>query len=198
MHKKLLPFLLVLPLIMSGCVASRQIESAAVIETVSVSMQDEKLFYTFYRLTDSSTPDGVSVPAESFEQAQALAESQYIPHLTLAKLELLLYEQSIKPEVLRADLDYISTQASFSPIAYLALCDENALRHVRQKTSAQPQIEEQLILCKNQNPSVQIDYLSVFNSYAGEGQKTFSVPLITSNGELKVSAAEITFSAEEK
>lgn len=198
MPKKPISFLLILPLVMTGCAASRQIESAAVIETVSVSRQNEKLYYTFYRLTDKDKPDGVSVPADSFEQAQALAERQYIPHLTLAKLELLLYEQDISPGVLRGDLDYISTQASFSPVAYLALCDKDALIRVAQKTAAQAQIEEQLILCKNQNPGVQIDYLSVFNCCAGKNQSSFSVPLITSGGELKVSAAEITISAKEK
>ena len=57
MPKKLTALLLLLPIVLSGCIASRQIESAAVIETVSVSRQGGSQLYTFFRLTDSESPD---------------------------------------------------------------------------------------------------------------------------------------------
>ena len=191
MPKKLTALLLLLPVVLSGCIASRQIESAAVIETVSVSRQGGSQLYTFFRLTDSDSPDAVSVSAESFEQALQLAAAQYIPNLSLAKLELLLYQTDVERKALRADIDYISTQASFSPVACLALCDENVLRRLRQKTETQSLIKQQLILCKNQNPTVQLDYLSVFNSFARQSPNSFSVAFITSDGEMKISAGKM-------
>ena len=168
MPKKVLLFLSIVPIILSGCGNSRQIENAAVIENVSVNTSDGKLFYTFYPLTDGETPEAVEIPAESFEAARKLAEDEYIPNMTLAKLELLLIHEDVDPEIMRGDIEYISTQASFSPVA-----------------------EKQIILCKNNNPEVNSDYLSVFNRYAEGDVGDFRVPYITAGEELKVSTVKI-------
>ena len=144
MPKKILLFLAVLLLLLTGCQSARRIETAAVIENVCVQKSGGQLCYTFYRLTDSEKPDSVAVPASSFEEARRLAESSYIPHMTLAKLELLLIEQSVSREVMENDVAYIATQASFSPTAHVALCDEKTLQRLRRDTGAQKQIEQQI------------------------------------------------------
>ena len=176
MPKKILLLLAVLPLLLTGCQSARRIETAAVIENVCVQKSGGQLCYTFYRLTDSEKPDSVAVPASSFEEARRLAESSYIPHMTLAKLELLLIEQSVSREVMENDVAYIATQASFSPTAHVALCDEKTLQRLRRDTGAQKQIEQQIDLLCAENPQVKSDYLSVFNSFARK--KPFQVPLI--------------------
>lgn len=190
MLKKLITFLL-LPLVLSGCANSRQIESAAIIENVSVDSRGGQLFYTFFLLTDSDKPNGVEIPAKSFEEARKLAEERFIPNMSLSKLELLLLNREIDTQALRADIEYISTQASFSPIAYVALCDSKVLAKAAENTGTQSLIEKLLILCKNNNSEVKTDYLSVFNSFAKEDAGGFYVPLITFDGELRVSAVNI-------
>ena len=153
---------------LSGCNNSRQIETASIIKNVSVDRRGGQVVYTFYRLSSSEKPWGIDVPADSFEQACALAREQYIPNLSLAKLELLMLSEDVYRQVMQDDVDFISTQASFSPIAY-----------------------EQLILLKKNNPSVNINYLSIFNNFARRGEDSFTVPFISSEKELKVSEFEI-------
>ena len=180
-----------LPLIFCGCKNSHRIETAAIIENVSVERLDGKLCYTFYLLSGKEVPESVTVPARSFEQAQGLAKRQYIPNMSLAKLELLLIRKDVMGEILQSDIEYISTQASFSPIAKVALCDGGALAKVRKSVSAQTMIEKQIILCKNNHPEVNSDYLSVFNCYADKKSDSFSVPFVTASDELKVSQIKI-------
>lgn len=191
MPKKVLLFLSIVPIILSGCGNSRQIENAAVIENVSVNTRDGKLFYTFYPLTDGETPEAVEISAESFEAARKLAEDEYIPNMTLAKLELLLIHEDVDPEIMRGDIEYISTQASFSPVAYVAVCDSGALEKIGESTGARETVEKQIILCENNNPEVNSDYLSVFNRYAEGDVGDFRVPYITAGEELKVSTVKI-------
>ena len=52
-------------LLLTGCNTSRRIETAAIIENVSVNRQDGEIIYTFYRLTDADKPWGVDVSADS-------------------------------------------------------------------------------------------------------------------------------------
>ena len=179
MLNKFLPLCCALCLL-TGCNNAHRIETASVIENVCVSRSADKLCYTFFLLEDSDKPHAVTVPAGSFEEARRLAEEQYIPHVTLAKLELLLIEQEVSGEVMRRDIDYISTQAYFSPIAHVALCDEG---------TAQELIERQIDLLHSERPEVKTDYLSVFNAYAR--RKRFSVPLITAEKELRVSSKTV-------
>ena len=117
---------------MTGCKSSHKIETASIIENVSVHKQDGQLVYTFYILTDSDTPNAVAISANSFEEAQSLAAEKYIPDMSLSKLELLLIEKEACNDVMQSDIEYISTQASFSPIAYVALCDEATIRLIEE------------------------------------------------------------------
>ena len=191
MPKKMLVILCLVPMLFAGCKNSHRIESASVIENVSVESKSGQLFYTFYLLTDSDEPEAVEIPADSFKKARSLAGSRYIPNMTLAKLELLLIAENVDREIMRGDIEYISTQASFSPIAKVALCDGGALAKVRKSVSAQTMIEKQIILCKNNHPEVNSDYLSVFNCYADKKSDSFSVPFVTASDELKVSQIKI-------
>lgn len=188
MLKKLLSLLCVLLLLLSaGCQNARQIETASVIENVSVQEENGQTVYTFYLLGDSARSEAVAVPARSFEAAVGLAERSYIPHLTLAKLELLLIERGVSREVLRRDIAYIAGESGFSPVARLALCDAKTLLRLRQKSSSQELIANQIDRLQQDNPQIVTDYLSVFNAY--ERGEAFSIPLITCEGDLKATTA---------
>lgn len=191
MFKRCLCILFIVPLMLTGCQNSHQIETASIIENISVEKQNGQFFYTFYLLTDSETPNAVSIPAASLQQAQTLAEKQYIPNLSLSKLELLLIHAAAADETLQRDIEYISTQASFSPAAYVAVCDTKALKIIKENSSAQSTVENQLILCKKNNSAVNISYLSVFNCYAQKNAKGFLLPYITADNTLKVSTIKI-------
>lgn len=189
MLKKLFIILTLLPGVLCGCAGNHKIETASIIENVSVHRQNNSLCYTFYILTDSDTPNAVAIKADSFENARELALKQYIPNMSLAKLELLLIHTDVGQDAMRRDIEYISTQASFSPVAYVALCDTQTLDKMKQKTSVQTTVKNQLNLCRQQHPNVMLDYLNVFNTYARNRQLT--LPYISGNGELKVSAVQI-------
>lgn len=191
MLRKFLFILLPVVLLFTGCQNSRQIETASIIENVSVDRGADGVVYTFYLLGDGEKPTGVSVPASSFEEACALAQRSYIPNLSLAKLELLMLSESVYAEVMQEDVAYIATQPSFSPIAYVTLCDSGAVKAVEKDAAAQRMIEKQLVLLKKNNPAVCIDYLSIFNHYAQNSADGFSVPLIHSDKELKVGEMHI-------
>ncbi|MBR1483800.1 MAG: hypothetical protein IJ598_12670 [Ruminococcus sp.] len=191
MRRKLsILFTVLLAVLCTGCDHARQIETAAIIENVTVDRRGEELVYTFYRLTSDEKPWGTEVPAASFEEACRLANERYIPHLSLAMLELLMLSEDVYTEVMRGDVDYISTQPSFSPIAYVTLCDEGAMKQFRQANRVQRLMEEQIILLKKNNPAVNINYLSVCNSLA-HGNEKFLVPFLSSEKELKVNDFEI-------
>ncbi len=177
---------------LSGCGSSHKIETAAVIENVSVDSRGGQIYYTFFRLTGGDTPDGTEIPADSFEQACDLARREYIPNLSLAKLELLMINRDICGEVLKRDIEYISTQSSFSPMAYFTLCDSQTLKSVCENTSVQQLIEEQLALCKSQNADVNISYLSLFNSYSRADSGDVTVPYVSCDGEIRISAIKIS------
>ena len=94
-------------------------------------------------------------------------------------------------QVMESDIDFISTRPSFSPIAYVTLCDDGSIERIKETNRTQSLIEEQLILLKKNNPSVNINYLSIFNNFARRGEDSFTVPFISSEKELKVSEFEI-------
>ena len=104
---------------------------------------------------------------------------------------LLMLSEDVYRQVMQDDVDFISTQASFSPIAYVTLCDDGAIERIKETNRTQSLIEEQLILLKKNNPSVNINYLSIFNNFARRGEDSFTVPFISSEKELKVSEFEI-------
>lgn len=191
MRRAISILLTVVTAVFSGCSNSRQIETASIIKNVSVDRRGGQVVYTFYRLTSAQKPWGINVPADSFEQACALAGEKYIPNLSLAKLELLMLSEDVYEQVMQDDVDYISTQASFSPIAYVTICDDGAIDRIKETNRTQTLIEEQLILLKKNNPSVNINYLSIFNNFAREGEESFTVPYISSEKELKVSEFKI-------
>ena len=177
--------------LLSGCQTSRKIETASIIENVSISAEDSRVCYTFYILSSDEKPKGIRIPADSFGEARKLAESEYIPNLSLSKLELLLIEDSLSDRALESDIEYISTQPSFSPSAYVALCDRNTLEAFSRTAGGQRLIEEQLTLLKKNDPSVCVNYLSVFNRFASSKTKYFTVGYVTCDGEMKISAKKI-------
>ncbi len=191
MPRKISILLLSLSLIFSsGCRNSRQIENAAIIENVSVTVEGGQIRYTFYRLSEGEKPWGVTVRAESFEKACKKAREMYIPNMSLAKLELLMINERLQSRIMKQDVEYISQNSFFSPIAYVTLCDGKTMRKLDAEERVQDVIEEQLILLKKNKPQVCIDYLSVFNHLERECEG-FYVPLIRCDGEIRVTAKRI-------
>ncbi len=176
---------------LSGCQSSRKIETAQIIENVTISERNGQTLYTFYILSSADTPLKTEIPAGSFEQACELAQNQYIPNISLSKLELLMIEEHLIDRVLKTDIEYISTQPSFSPSAFVALCDSKTIDKFSESTREQDLIEEQLILLKKNNPDVSINYLSVFNHFESEKTNEFRVGTLSFDGELKISGKKV-------
>lgn len=175
-----------------GCNSSHKIDTAAIIENITVDERDGKTVYIFYVLKSGDEPRGIGVEADSFEEACSLAADKYIPNLSLAKLELLLINREISGRVLERDAAYIATQPSFSPNAYVALCDKKTVELLEKDNNYVPAlIENQLVLFKNNNKDAGIDFLSIYNNLFSKNAERIKAAYISFDGELNVQSVEI-------
>lgn len=187
-------FLCILSVLFTGCSSSKQVDKASIAETVTAGEKDGRICYTFYLLSSSDTPVFTSVFADSFEQACTKAKSDYIPNLSLSKLELFITEERIADNTLKTDIKYISENPYFSPLMYVTLCDENLAEKFVNDKKLPEQVEEYIILLKNKNNEISLNSLSIFNNFYSDTNKEFSVSYINSEKEIK--AETIKFNAE--
>lgn len=173
----------ILPL--SGCSKARHIDSAALAETITVERRGSAKIYTFYLLSGKEKPWGIEIEADRFEEAKRLAETVYIPNMSMAKLKLMLIEQEIAEPQLFEDVAFAASDAVFSPLSYVALCDSDLLGQMKKRKDLPELIEKELILIKNNNENINIDFLSVFNEFARQGSGGFEMTLVNSENELK-------------
>lgn len=187
MNKKFILILLCISsILITGCSGSKQIDKASIAETITVGEKDGKTCYTFFLLSSSDSPVFTSVFAKSFEEACEIAKSEYIPNLSLSKLELFLTEEKIMDKTLKNDIKYMSEKPYFSPLMYVTLCDENLTEKLVNDKMLPKQVEEHLILTKNKNKELSVNSLSIFNNFFSDSNKEFSVSYINSENEIKV------------
>lgn len=192
MFKKfLLSLVCLLFIFLSGCSSSKQIDVASLAETVTADIKDGSLCYTFYIIGSDEKVDSVSVFANSFNQACSIAKKSYIPNLSLAKFELFVVNKKIYKEILKSDIEYISSEYYISPLSYVALCDDNTMKFFSETKDAPKVAEEHILLLKNKNKSVNINSLSIFNNFSSAYDREFYIPFINSNEELKAEAIKI-------
>lgn len=192
MNKKTILILLCISSILfTGCSSSKQVDKASIAETVTVGEKDGKICYTFYMLSSSDTPVFTSVFADSFEQACAKAKREYLPNLSLTKLELFITEERIMDKTLKSDVKYISEKPYFSPLMYVTLCDENLPAICANDKKLPEKAEEHIILLKKNNKDISLNSLSIFNNFYSDNNKEFSVSYINSNKEIKAETLKI-------
>ncbi|MGN0509287.1 MAG: hypothetical protein ACI4GX_08620 [Ruminococcus sp.] len=192
MPKKIILILLcVLSILFSGCSSSKQVDKASIAETVTVGEKDGRICYTFYLLSSSDTPVFTSVFADSFEQACTKAKSEYIPNLSLSKLELFITEEKIMDKTLKSDIKYISEKPYFSPLMYVTLCDDSLVEKFVNDKKLPEQVEEHIVLIKNKNKDISLNCLSIFNNFFFDFNKEFSVSYINSDREIKAESIKI-------
>lgn len=178
--------------LLSGCAPLKQIDKAALAETVAVSVNEKGLNYTFYLLDDTDKVNSITVYADSLKKAYNAAKEKYIPNLSLVKFELFLINEKIYNMVIADDLKFIATQYYLSPLSYVALTDDNTLKMMLKNKDAPQEIEKHIILMKNENHKVCTNSISVFNSiYSNFNNKT-TVAYISSINELKAERRIIT------
>ena len=187
----ILIFLCISSIFFTGCSSSKQVDKASIAETVTVGEKDGKICYTFYLLSSSDTPVFTSVFADSFEQACTKAKSEYIPNLSLSKLELFITEERIADKTLKSDIKYISEKPYFSPLMYVTLCDENLAEKFVNDKKLPEKVEEHIILIKNKNNDISLNSLSIFNNFFSDTNKEFSVSYINSKEEIKAETINI-------
>ena len=187
----ILIFICISSIFFTGCSSSKQVDKASIAETVTAGEKDGKICYTFYLLSSSDTPVFTSVFADSFEQACIKAKSEYIPNLSLSKLELFITEERIMDKTLKNDVKFISEKPYFSPLMYVTLCDENLVEKFVNDKKLPEQIEEHIILIKNKNNDISLNSLSIFNNFFSGTNKEFSVSYINSEKEIKAETINI-------
>lgn len=193
MSKKLLLFTLCifLSLPLAGCSPDKQIEKAAVAETVTVQKTDGGTSYTFYILSAENADTSVTIKADSFEEAKSLAKDGYIPNLSLSRLELLIYDETLGKDFIRNDFEYISSDYRLSPLITVSLAEEKAFENFKEKPSFD-ETEQQIILLKNENDDVSYKLLSIYNKIKGNSAETVTLPCLTGDGGIKSSNVEIS------
>lgn len=192
MTKKIILILLcILSILFTGCSSSKQVDKASIAETVTAGEKDGKICYTFYMLSSSDTPVFTSVFADSFEEACTKAKKEYVPNLSLSKLELFITEERIMNKTLKSDINYISEKPYFSPLMYVTLCDENLLEKFAYDKKLPEKAEEHIILLKNNNKDISLNSLSIFNNFYSDSNKEFSVSYINSDKEIKAKTVKI-------
>lgn len=190
--KSFLVLVLIISAVFSGCSGEKQIDRAALAETVTAGERGGQIFYTFYMLSSSDKTEFISVPAESFEEACLLAEKKYIPNISLSKLELFITEEKIMKKTLKNDIDYIARTSRLSPLMYVTLCDEELIGRFAGDKEIAKLTEEHIILLKNKSKDVCLNSLSIFNNFYSDRNGEFSVSYINSKDELKAEIIKIT------
>ena len=192
MTKKIILFLIcILSVLFTGCSSSKQVDKASIAETVTVGEKDGRICYTFYLLSSSDTPVFTTVFADSFEQACSKAKSEFIPNLSLSKLELFITEERIADKTLKSDIKYISEKPYFSPLMYVTLCDDNLVEKFVNDKKLPEQVEECIILIKNKSKGISFNSLSIFNNFFSDTNREFSVSYINSEKEIKAETIKI-------
>ena len=112
--------------------------------------------------------------------------------MSLSKFELFLADENLSFDILKTDLQFISSEYYLSPLIMVTLADGNSIKYISESKEAPKEVEEHLILLKNKNNETDINSLSVFNSIYSKKQNEFSMACINYQDELSVSARKIS------
>lgn len=176
----------------SGCTYETRIDKASIAETVTVQKGQNGFVYNFFMLSNSDETEFVSIEASDFEQACIKAKQGYIPDLSLTKLELFIVSDEVYNEILYNDVSFMAAQYYISPIAYVAVADEDTMNFISESKEAPEKIEKYIILQKNKKHELNVNLLSIFNSFADDKNSEFNISYINSEKELKVVPLKIS------
>lgn len=176
---------------LAGCSDDARIDRAAMAQAVTVRKTDGGADYTFYTLS-SDDEGAITVNAQNFEEAAAIAKDGYAPNLSLARLEILIYEDKIGFEFMQRDFEYISADYRLSPLITVALADERAFEGFAEKSRSFEALEEQIILLKNENADIDYKLLSVYNKNKSDNPQGVIMPYITGEGQMKCEILKIS------
>lgn len=176
----------VIAISVSGCTYETRIDKASIAETVTVQKGQSGFVYSFFMLSDSDETEAVSIEAPSFERACDMAKQGYIPDLSLTKLELFIVSEEVYDEILYDDVSFMATQYYISPIAYVAVADEDTMNFISKSKEAPEKIEKHIILKKNKERELNVNLLSIFNNFADNKNLEFNISYINSKEELRI------------
>lgn len=170
----------------SGCSYETRIDKAYIAETVTVQKGENGFVYSFFMVSNSDTPELVSIECSGFEEACILARQNYIPDLLLANLELFIVSDEVYIQTLYNDVNFMASQCHISPKAYVALADDKTMNYISESKEAPEKIEKYIILQKNKNKELNLNLLSIFNNFADDKKEEFNISYISAEKELKV------------
>lgn len=192
MNKKPILLLTSAVFLLTGCTNSKPIDKASIAESVTLDKNE----YTFYILSSEEIPEGIKIKAKSFKNACELAKRKYIPDLSLAKLDLFIINEKIYNDVMKEDIEYISTQPFFSPKLYVTLSDINTIKGMKEDKEQGEKIKEQIILLKNKEDDLSTNCLSIYNNIVYKSTNEFKATYITTKDEMRADTKKITIKNE--
>lgn len=192
LKKFILICLILLSLLLSGCADYNRIDTASLVRCVTAEYNFGKTAYNFYLLDNSEDVNCVSVKAENFEKATALAREKYIPMLSFSKLELFLVDGRLGEKTLADDVKYMANKSRISPLVMTAFCSSDTLQLFSKDKDALKKVKEHIMLIKKNNSSVSTTSLSIFNNFRCKTKSYFSICYIVSDKELKAESVKIS------
>lgn len=181
-------FVIIIALLFAGCDESRQIDKAEIAETITVSKENNEIIYSFFMISGGNEPRSFRIPANNLDKAVMLAKNQYIPNITLSKLDMIAYEKTVGKELLMNDIRFVASKPYFSPLVFITLCDEATVNNISKNKEVAEEIKEHIFLIKNKNPAIKYNSLSIFNSFNNYSDGSFEIPYIYSEKEIKASS----------
>ena len=189
MKKLILLFILILVFILPGCSDNTRIDRAEVVKCITAQDAWGKNIYTFHLLTDEKEP--VSVEAVDYVQAMENVKKDYLPDLSLARLEIIIYEENFDKNTMFNDLTRIKRDYSVSPSVKLSLADKKTFAKIEENESNIDEYKEAIIRKENENEEVVSELLSVYNKNNNYSSLQIVMPLITSEGIVESKNIEI-------
>ena len=103
---------------------------------------------------------------------------------------MIMINEELYKDVMKSDIEYISTQPVYSPNLRVTLCDSNTVKRMKEEKRVPEIIDNELMLTENSTEKVNTTCLSIFNSFS-ESNDDFSVAYISAEKELKIETMKI-------
>lgn len=182
-------FMLLVFLVLSGCSDNKRIDKAEVVKFITVQSDKNENKYTFYLLTGEKKP--VSVKALDLAEAKKLVKKDYLPKLSLSRLDMIIYEEKYDKYLLLDDINHLKKNYSVSPLTKIILANKKTFEDIEKDEKKVDEYDEALIRYKKENEDSESDLLSVYNKNFESDTLSLVLPYITQKGQIENKNIEI-------
>ena len=189
MKRILVVLMLLVFLMFTGCSDNKRIDKAEVVKFITAQTEKNENKYTFYLLTGEQKP--VSVEALDLAEAKKLVKKDYLPELSLSRLEMIIYEEKFDENLMLDDVNHLKKSYSVSPLTKILLANKKTLGEIEEDEKKVDEYNEALIRYKKDNKDSDTELLSVYNKNYEDDKLSLVFPYITEKGQIVSKNIEI-------